>query len=70
MNPNELNASYRSAGFAKLEEIVPGHVREARRLVVDALTPEQPAALGDAARAITAVTMAEQPEMCWESGDC
>ncbi|GGT25774.1 MarR family winged helix-turn-helix transcriptional regulator [Nonomuraea spiralis] len=58
------------AGFAKLEEIVPGHVREARRLVVDALTPEQLAALGDAARAITAVTMAEQPETCRESGDC
>ncbi|MEV3981653.1 MarR family transcriptional regulator [Nonomuraea sp. NPDC049758] len=58
------------AGFAKLKEIAPGHVREARRLVVDALTPEQLAALGDAARAITAVTMAEAPETCRESGDC
>jgi DNA-binding MarR family transcriptional regulator len=58
------------AGFAKLEEIAPGHVREVRRLVVDALTPEQLAALGDAARAITAVTMAEAPETCREISDC
>lgn len=41
------------AGRAKLEETAPGHVREARRLVVDALTCEQLAALGDAARIIT-----------------
>jgi DNA-binding MarR family transcriptional regulator len=56
------------AGLARLEEIAPGHVREARRLVVDVLTPEQLAALGDAARAITAATMAEASEGCRESG--
>jgi len=45
-------------GHAMLVATAPGHVREARRLVVDVLTPAQLAALGDAARAITAVTLA------------
>ena len=58
------------AGLATLEDIAPGHVREARRLVVDVLTPEQLAALGDAARAITAATMAEAPEACRQVSDC
>jgi YD repeat-containing protein len=40
------------AGEEKLRETAPGHVREARRLVVDALTPEQLEALGGSARAI------------------
>ena len=57
-------------GFAKLEEIAPGHVREARRLVIDVLAPEQLAALGDAARAITDATMAEAREACRQVGDC
>jgi DNA-binding MarR family transcriptional regulator len=57
-------------GFAKLEEIAPGHVREARRLVIDALTPEQLSALGDAARAITAATLAGATEVCREVTDC
>ena len=55
------------AGQRKLEEAAPGHVREARRLVVDVLTDEQLAALGEAARAIVAAvdpalaeTMAER----------
>jgi DNA-binding MarR family transcriptional regulator len=48
------------AGRRKLEEAAPGHVREARRLVVDALTPGQLAALGEAARAVLAVI---DPEM-------
>lgn len=41
------------AGRAKLEATAPGHVREARRLVVDVLTPEQLSALGDAARTVS-----------------
>jgi DNA-binding MarR family transcriptional regulator len=57
-------------GFAKLEEIAPGHVREARRLVIDVLAPEQLTALGDAARAITAATMAEAHEACRQVNDC
>ncbi|WP_036506491.1 MarR family winged helix-turn-helix transcriptional regulator [Nocardioides sp. URHA0020] len=43
-----------AAGQRKLEEAAPGHVREARRLVVDVLTPEQLSVLGEAARAIVA----------------
>ena len=58
------------AGFAKLEETAPGHVREARRLVVDVLGPEQLAALGDAARAITAATLADAPEACRQAAGC
>ena len=44
------------AGRRKIEESAPSHVREARRLVVDALTPEQLRALGEAARTITALS--------------
>jgi DNA-binding MarR family transcriptional regulator len=43
------------AGRRKLEEAAPGHVREARRLVIDALAPDQLAALGDAARTLLRV---------------
>ncbi|WP_416904502.1 MarR family winged helix-turn-helix transcriptional regulator [Micromonospora echinospora] len=57
------------AGWAKLQEIAPGHVREARRLVVDVLTSEQLSALGDAARAITAAT-AHGAKACGEVTDC
>lgn len=44
------------AGRTKLEQTAPGHVREARRLVIDALTPEQLTVLGGAARQILEVT--------------
>jgi DNA-binding MarR family transcriptional regulator len=44
-----------AAGRRKLEQVAPGHVREARRLVVDALSPEQLRALGAAARTVVAV---------------
>ncbi|MBZ5737451.1 MarR family winged helix-turn-helix transcriptional regulator [Nocardioides mangrovi] len=40
------------AGRRKIEEAAPSHVREARRLVVDRLGPEQLAALGAAARSV------------------
>ena len=63
-------AQLTDAGFAKLEEIAPGHVREVRRLVVDVLTPEQLTALAEAARAITAGAMAEASEACREAGGC
>jgi len=65
-----VEARLTDAGMAKVEAAAPGHVREARRLVVDVLTPGQLAALGEAARAITAVTMADDPEACREPGDC
>jgi DNA-binding MarR family transcriptional regulator len=50
------------AGRRKLEASAPGHVREARRLVVDNLTPEQLAALGEAARTIVRLTAPELDE--------
>lgn len=65
-----VEARLTDAGLAKLEATAPGHVREARRLVVDVLTPDQLSALGEAARAINAVTMAEAPEACRGLGDC
>jgi DNA-binding MarR family transcriptional regulator len=65
-----VEARLTDAGMAKVEAAAPGHVREARRLVVDVLTPDQLAALGKAARAITAVTTAGEPEACEEPGAC
>jgi DNA-binding MarR family transcriptional regulator len=47
------------AGREKLEQSAPGHVREARRLVIDALTAEELHHLGAAARRIVAVTAPE-----------
>jgi DNA-binding MarR family transcriptional regulator len=48
------------AGRRKLEDAAPGHVREARRLVVDVLSPDELAALGAAARRVVRAT---DPEM-------
>jgi len=45
-----------SAGAARLRAVADGHLREVRRLVVDALTPEQLAQLGGAARTIVEKT--------------
>lgn len=53
------------SGRAKLEAVAPGHVREARRLVVDVLTPRQLAALGDAARAVVEATSPEVADALW-----
>jgi DNA-binding MarR family transcriptional regulator len=44
-----------SAGWRKLRQAAPGHVREARRLVVDVVTADQLRTLGGSARAIVAV---------------
>ena len=41
-----------AAGLRKLVESAPGHVQEARRLVIDVLSPEELRALGVAARKI------------------
>jgi DNA-binding MarR family transcriptional regulator len=40
------------AGWKKVQEVAPDHVREARRLVVDVLTPTQLTQLRRAARAV------------------
>lgn len=64
-----VEARLTDAGMATVEAVAPGHVREVRRLVVDVLTRGQLAALGEAARAITAVTMADDPAAARELGD-
>ncbi len=46
-------------GMTFLEAAAPGHVREARRVVFDALTPEQVAQARDIAQAITAAASPE-----------
>jgi DNA-binding MarR family transcriptional regulator len=48
-----------AAGWRKLRQAAPGHVREARRLVIDALTAEQLEGLGEAARCVLAVARPE-----------
>jgi DNA-binding MarR family transcriptional regulator len=50
-----VDALLTEAGWTKIQQCAPGHVREARRLVVDALTAEQLQALGDAARTIVSI---------------
>jgi DNA-binding MarR family transcriptional regulator len=47
-------------GMAVLEAAAPGHVREARRLVFDALTPEQVCQLRHIARRLVQVAAPEQ----------
>ncbi|WP_110180961.1 MarR family winged helix-turn-helix transcriptional regulator [Nocardioides solisilvae] len=59
-----MQARLTAAGQEMLDDVAPAHVREARRLVVDVLTPEQLTALAEAARAITAVTHEERPGRC------
>ncbi|MEZ5217769.1 MAG: hypothetical protein R2715_14570 [Ilumatobacteraceae bacterium] len=69
---HRVDARQTDAGWNKLAATAPGHVREARRLVVDALSPEQLAALGGAARRVLdaidpsgePVTCAEPPDSC------
>jgi DNA-binding MarR family transcriptional regulator len=44
-DPRAVEAVLTDAGWAKVQETAPGHVREARRLVVDVLSPAQTAQL-------------------------
>ncbi len=48
----QIDVHLTDAGHAAIVATAPGHVREARRLVVDVLPPEELAALGRACRAI------------------
>lgn len=48
-----VNARLTEAGRRKLVASAPGHVTEVRRLVIDVLSPEQLAALAEAAQLIT-----------------
>jgi DNA-binding MarR family transcriptional regulator len=63
-----------AAGWRKLQQAAPGHVREARRLVIDALTADQLEDLGEAARRIVAManpqigaTLTEDEAPCAEA---
>ncbi len=48
----QMDVRLTDTGFARLEEIAPGHVREARRLVVDVLGRDDLLALGRSARSV------------------
>ncbi len=65
-----MQATLTDAGMDEIERVAPGHVREVRRLVVDALTPAQLAALGEAARAITDAVAAGPAVDCAAADDC
>jgi DNA-binding MarR family transcriptional regulator len=47
-----IDVALTEAGWGTVQQAAPGHVREARRIVVDVLTPTQLAQLGRIARAI------------------
>ncbi|MCK9795173.1 MarR family winged helix-turn-helix transcriptional regulator [Isoptericola sp. 4D.3] len=49
-----MEARLTEAGWQKLVSAAPGHVREVRRLVVDALSDDQLAALGSASATVVA----------------
>ncbi|MET0426426.1 MAG: MarR family winged helix-turn-helix transcriptional regulator, partial [Actinoplanes sp.] len=52
-----VEAVMTEAGWAKLVEAAPGHVREVRRTVIDLLEPAEMAALSSACRKIFEVTL-------------
>jgi DNA-binding MarR family transcriptional regulator len=47
-------AALTEAGWRKIQQTAPGHVREVRRLVIDTLTPDQIKVLGESARQVVA----------------
>jgi DNA-binding MarR family transcriptional regulator len=51
-----------AAGWGMVQRTAPGHVREVRRLVVDALSPSQLATLGRLARRVVDATAPETGE--------
>jgi DNA-binding MarR family transcriptional regulator len=54
-------------GFAALEEAAPGHVEQVRRSVLDALTPEQVAQLGEISAAMIAAATGRVVSNCAEA---
>ncbi len=56
LNGCRTEAHLTDAGWQKVQQTAPGHVQEARRLVVDVLSPDELRALGAAARKIVQVT--------------
>ena len=55
LNGCRTEAHLTEAGWLKIQQTAPGHVQEARRMVVDVLSPEELKALGAAARTIVQV---------------
>jgi DNA-binding MarR family transcriptional regulator len=51
-------------GYAVLEEAAPGHVDQVRRLVIDALTPEQVEQLGEISAAMAAAATGQPRVSC------
>jgi len=51
------------AGWQKIQEIAPGHVREARRLVLDVISPAQLAQLGAISRALVVAIAPDSAEV-------
>ncbi len=51
-----VEAVMTDAGYAKLTEAAPDHVREVRRLIIDVLTPEQLEQFGSICRSLLAVS--------------
>ena len=58
-NGRVIEAHLTRRGYDAIVAAAPDHVREARRLVIDALTPDQVAALADISRAVLAATSPE-----------
>jgi len=54
-------------GFALLEEAAPGHVDQVRRSLIDALTPEQVAQLGEISAAMVAAATGRAITSCAEA---
>jgi DNA-binding MarR family transcriptional regulator len=62
-DPRAVEAVLTPAGMAKMKKCAPDHVREARRLVVDVLTPTQMDQLGRIARKVLAVAAPQTLEI-------
>ncbi|MFC6239642.1 MarR family winged helix-turn-helix transcriptional regulator [Longivirga aurantiaca] len=62
-DPRAVEAVLTPAGRAKMKECAPAHVREARRLVVDVLTPTQLDQLGRIARKVLEVAAPQTAEI-------
>jgi DNA-binding MarR family transcriptional regulator len=62
-DPRAVVAVLTDAGFAKLSEAAPGHVREVRRLVIDVLSPEQLDQLREICAVVTAAASPEAGEL-------
>ena len=65
-DPRAVEATLTREGVAKMKACAPAHVREARRLVVDVLTPTQMAQLEKIAMRLLEVSGPDQSELLQE----